>query len=102
MFDPSLRAVDLYLSLIVGVIAGLIIGLKLKRPATIWGFVISVLLNLLSPWIMVSTWLVAINDLPRVVGSPFLFGMLTVMNVVYIVRLIMGSKAAQNRSKENV
>jgi hypothetical protein len=92
MFDPSLRMQDLYLSLAVGLVVGLMIAIRKGYPTSWWSFGINVFLNILSPWMLVTTWLVSINEYPKIVGSPCLFAMFTVMNIFFIYRLVMKGK----------
>ena len=87
MFDASLSGADIVLSLCTGAIVGLVIALALRFPRGWIGFAIALLLNLLSPWIMTTVWIVSLNNIPKVVGSPFLMAMLGVMNLAFICRL---------------
>ena len=77
-------------SLIVGFSFGVGFSLYFKRPKTIYAFAITLLLNVLSPWIGVSTALLDIScsSGALLMASPFLFSLLTIINIFYIIRFL--------------
>ncbi|MEA1979957.1 MAG: hypothetical protein U9N54_03165 [candidate division Zixibacteria bacterium] len=87
MFD-SMTEFTLISSLIVGLSFGVGFSLYFKRPKTIYAFAITLLLNVLSPWIGVNTALldVSCSSEAQLMASPFLFSFFTVINIIYIIR----------------
>ncbi len=92
MFE-SMRSSDLVLSLLAGAIIGFMIAIKWRVPKSWWGFLVTLILNIISPWSLTTVWLVAILDFPKTIGSPFLLGVFTVINLMFIYRKSTTSRA---------
>jgi sterol desaturase/sphingolipid hydroxylase (fatty acid hydroxylase superfamily) len=93
MFDATLRSTDIILSLSAGAVVGLLIAIIWKIPGNWLAFAATAVLNALSPWIMTTTWFLAFNDAPKLVGSPFLLAMFGAMNIVFLLRVLATSRS---------
>jgi hypothetical protein len=47
---------------IVGIGCGLLVGFKLRWPKSVFGFIIIAIVGALSPWLMTTSWAIAIQS----------------------------------------
>lgn len=90
---------SLILSAVVGIFSGLVFGFGLSRPRSTIGFIVTILLTILSPWIMTSGWFIAASTHDGVmygihIGRWLTFFCGTVV-VTFLVRLSRRSAAPQ-------